>query len=54
MLNFVTLYWPQGFKKKKKDTIELGKPICNPWGPNNKPKNAQSWHQVFSAVTPSV
>jgi len=23
------LYWPQGWKK---DTIEFGRPICNPWG----------------------
>jgi hypothetical protein len=23
------LYWPKGWKK---DTIEFGKPICNPWG----------------------
>ncbi len=47
----MALYWPQAGKK---DTMEFGKPICNPWGPNNKPKNAKSWPQVFSALTLSV
>jgi hypothetical protein len=26
---YMALYWPQGWKK---DTIEFGRPICNPWG----------------------
>ncbi len=25
----MALYWPQGWKK---DTIEFGRPMCNPWG----------------------
>jgi len=25
----MALYWPNGGKR---DTIEFGKPICNPWG----------------------
>ncbi len=29
MPNFMALYWPQAWKK---DIIEFGKPICNPWG----------------------
>ncbi len=30
MLNFMAMYWPQGWKK---DTIKFGRPICNLWGP---------------------
>ncbi len=40
--------------KKKKDTIEFGRPICNPLGPNNKPKMLKVGPQVFSAFTSSV
>jgi hypothetical protein len=29
MLNFMAMYSPQGWKK---DTIEFGRLICNPWG----------------------
>jgi hypothetical protein len=32
---FMALYWPPRLekkKKKKKDTIEFGNPICNSWG----------------------
>jgi hypothetical protein len=28
MLNFMALYGPQGWKM---DTIEFGRPICDPW-----------------------
>jgi hypothetical protein len=35
MQSFMALYWPQA---EKKDTMEFGKPICKPLGPNNKPK----------------
>jgi hypothetical protein len=35
-----------GPKAEKKDTIEFGKPICDPWGPTTRAKNAQSWPQV--------
>jgi len=33
-------------KAEKKDTIEFGKPICDPWGQTTRAKNAQSWPQV--------
>jgi hypothetical protein len=29
MLNFMAVDWPQ--QGLKKDTIQFGKPICNPW-----------------------
>jgi hypothetical protein len=65
----MALYWPQGWKKdyhqicnpwgqrfsiySYPDVNVLSFIISNV-GPNNKPKNAQSWPQVFSALTPSV
>jgi hypothetical protein len=29
MLNFMAVYWPQGWTR---DTVDFGKPIWNPWG----------------------
>jgi hypothetical protein len=46
----MALYWPQG---RKKDTTEFGKSIST-LGAKQQAKNAESWPQVFSALTPSV
>jgi len=50
MLKFMALYWPQGWKK---DTIHLGGQFAT-LGAKQQAKNAQSWPQVFLALTPSV
>ncbi len=42
--NFMALYWPKGWKK---DTIQFGKPICNP-------KMLKVGPKYFGPRTPSV
>jgi len=44
MLNFMALYWPQGWRK---DTNKFGRPICNP-------KMLKVGPNFFWALTPSV
>jgi hypothetical protein len=52
----MALYWPQGLKKRIPSNLgsQFATREANgfqhssiSWGPNNKPKNAQNWPQVF-------